>query len=152
MNRFLLTSVLLSALFATCGTVTATNSQPDVLVQNETAKSPRTKGAIFRSQVDLVIARIARATDTPGTAAPYTTSIRDAAQMLCAMGHCHRFYVALDNPRIRATLGVLIGGRRDDGSFGPSKDEDPATTAWVVDALSVMDRDRYRDEIEMARK
>lgn len=118
----------------------------------EQARPARTKGTILKGDVDKLVEAIAIQSNKPGAASPYLPTIDGAARMLCAMGHCHRFYVAVDHPRIRATLGMLIGGRRDDGSFGASAGEDPMTTAWVVDALTVMDADRYRDEIGTAKK
>ena len=117
------------------------------------AKTPqRTRGTILKNDVDRLVDAIAARTQKPGAAAPYATSLADSARMLAAMAKCHRFYVAIDNPRIRATIGSLIAGRRDDGSFGAAIDEDPMTTAWVVDALEGMDRDRYADEIATAKK
>lgn len=111
----------------------------------------RAKGAIFRSEVDRLIGAIATITQVEGKAAPYRTGIAEAARFLTAMGHCHRFYVAADHPRIRATLAALIAGRRDDGSFGESAAVSATTTAWVVDALAALDAERYRDEIATAR-
>ncbi len=115
------------------------------------AASPRTKGSIFRSDIDRLIAAIAARTQEQGRAAPYATSLLEAAQIVTAMGHCHRFYVAADNPRIRATIASLLHGRRDDGSFGETAALAPTTTAWVIDALSVLDADHYRDEIATAK-
>src|SRR5262245_62325019 len=79
---------------------------------------PRKTGTIFKSEVDNLIGAIAEHSQQPGVAAAYAGAMLQQAQILCAMGHCHRFYVAADNPRIRATIKALIHGRRDDGSFG----------------------------------
>jgi Squalene-hopene cyclase C-terminal domain/Prenyltransferase and squalene oxidase repeat len=140
-------------LFASLVSCAATAAAPgSVSMPQEQSKPARTKGTILKGDVDKLVDAIATQTNKAGSAAPYAATIDGAARMLCAMGHCHRFYVAIDNPRIRATLGMLIAGRRDDGSFGATASEDAMTTAWVVDALTVMDADRYRDEIATARK
>lgn len=155
MNRILPAFAVSAALFASCSLAsapaTAATSAGLVRAQSHGDPAPRTKGVILRGPVDQLIARIGKASAEEGKAAPYASTVAEAAQILCAMGHCHRFYVGIDHPRIRATLGVLIAGRRTDGSFGNAANEAPETTAWVVDALSVMDADRYRDEIAMAR-
>src|SRR5262249_29485453 len=110
---------------------------------------PRRTGTIFKSEVDNLIGAIAEHSQRPGVAAPYASSMLQEAQILCAMGHCHRFYVAADNPRIRATIAALIHGRNADGSFGDSSAA-PAVTAWVVDALCALDAEHYGDEIATA--
>ena len=141
------------ALFVSLVSCAATAAAPSAAaLPQEQARPARTKGTILKGDVDKLVEAIAIQSNKPGSATAYVPTIDGAARMLTAMGHCHRFYVAVDHPRIRATLGMLIGGRRDDGSFGATAGEDPMTTAWVVDALTVMDADRYRDEIDTAKK
>ena len=146
-----LLSLLLSLSLPACAAAEHGSAEPHV-AQDPQQAAARTKGTIYKAEVDRFVEAIASHTHKPGSAAPYASELDAAARILCAMGRCHRFYVAVDHPRIRATLSLLIGGRRDDGSFGASAGEDPMTTAWVVDALSIMDADRYRDEIQTAKK
>ncbi len=141
--------VLFASLVSCAAAAIAPTTAP---VPQEQTLPTRTQGTILKGDVDTLVEAIAAQTNKPGSAAPYVPTIDGAARMLCAMGHCHRYYVAVDHPRIRATLGMLIAGRRDDGSFGATAGEDPMTTAWVVDAMTVMDAERYRDEIQTAKK
>jgi hypothetical protein len=116
--------------------------------QRTAAQQPtRKQGTIFKNEVDRLVNAIAGHTATPGSAAPYTPQAQTSAQLLTALGHCHRFYTAIDHPRIRSTVQQLMLARQSDGSFG-----DAETTAWTIDALSCMDGSRYRDEIETARR
>ena len=151
MNLPYLCLVLWSASLPSCA-VNATEPHAAIAAQDPAKTAQRTRGTILKNDVDRIVDTIAARSQKPGTAAPYSTSLADAARMLTAMAKCHRFYVAIDNPRIRATIGSLIAGRRDNGSFGATADENPMTTAWVVDALEGMDRDRYADEIATAKK
>jgi squalene-hopene/tetraprenyl-beta-curcumene cyclase len=149
------TTLCAVSLFA-CAPLLAACTAPVAVAATSTSvqggdSTPRQHGTIFKHDIDDLIEGIAAATEQPGTAAPYSTELPQAAQILCAMGHCHRFYMALDNPRIRATVATLIQQRREDGSFGQTAANSAASTAWVVDALAVMDAERYRDEIAVAR-
>jgi squalene-hopene/tetraprenyl-beta-curcumene cyclase len=107
----------------------------------------RSKGAIFKGEVDGLIGRVrdaARAEDLPALGG---TSVLATAKVLTAMGHCHRRYHKSDGPVVRPSLQFLIEHRAADGSFG-----DAETTAWVVEALEVIDPDGHRDEALEARQ
>ena len=149
--RTILPALFLSAAL-TQAACAMTGPAPQAQQMPQSASAPqdpvRAKGTIWKGEVDGLIAHIAGLTAQPGSAAPYAQDPLAAARILCALGRCHRFYLSVDNPRIRATLVRLIAARNDDGSFG----KDPAaTTPWCVDALQIMDEDRYRDEIQTAR-
>ncbi|MEC7582832.1 MAG: prenyltransferase/squalene oxidase repeat-containing protein [Planctomycetota bacterium] len=124
------------------------------LVSAQAEEKPRKHGKIFKSEVDQLVHVIARHSAMTDRAAPYSDSVLCSAKILTALGHCHRFYVAIDNPRIRATLQQLIRSRAADGSFSTGGATDAAAraraTAWTVDALQVMDAERFQDEIATA--
>ncbi len=67
-------------------------------------------------------------------------SIEHTAMALTAAGHCHRTYYAGDGPWIRAALQSLFRQRAASGSFGEA-------SAWVKDALRVMDPEGYATEL-----
>ena len=119
----------------------------------QTQVEPRKTGKIFKQEVDQLVHVIARHGAVAGRAAPYCRSSLANAKVLTALGHCHRFYVALDNPRIRATIQTLIRARAADGSFaGGNAAETALATAWTIDALEIMDAERFSDEIGTARQ
>ncbi|MBL8730185.1 MAG: terpene cyclase/mutase family protein [Planctomycetes bacterium] len=112
------------------------------------AEAPtRSKGTIFKSEVDLLIGRVRDAARNDGLPALGGTSVATTAKILAAMGHCHRRYHTSDGPVVRPSLQFLIEHRQADGSFG-----DADATAWVVEALSVIDPDGYRDEVHEAQQ
>src|SRR5262245_21684218 len=107
MTRILFRTVFLltlsSALAPRCRTPGAGQAGAAGAVQASAAggqqpAAARRRGVIFRDEVDGLIAAISRQTAKAGAAAPYSASLLEAAQILCAMGHCHRFYVAVDHP------------------------------------------------------
>ena len=107
----------------------------------------RKTGTLWKSEVDGLIRSLrdaARAHDLPALGGD---SVLATAKILTAMGHCHRRYHESDGPVVRPSMQFLIRHRGADGSFG-----DAATTAWVVDALEVIDPDGYRDEVAVARR
>lgn len=107
----------------------------------------RTRGTIFKGEVDALIGRLraaARAADQPALGGQ---SVATTAKILCAMGHCHRRYHVGDGPVVRPSLQFLIEHRAADGSFG-----DADATAWTIEALSVIDPDGYRDETHAAQQ
>lgn len=108
----------------------------------------RRPGAIFRGDVDALVARLNAATELgkPGQRAPLGgDSVLANAQILCAMGHCHRRYHVSDGALIRTSLEFVLGSKSADGSFG-----DAATNAWVAESLAIIDPDGQRAAIAAA--
>ncbi|MBL9078793.1 MAG: hypothetical protein JNL08_14900 [Planctomycetes bacterium] len=111
----------------------------------QTGGPVRSTGAIFRSEVDGLVRQLrdtARTADLPALGGD---SVAATAKILTAMGHCHRRYHISDGPVVRPSLQFLIRHRAADGSFGAVD-----ATAWVVEALRVIDPDGYRDEVREA--
>jgi squalene-hopene/tetraprenyl-beta-curcumene cyclase len=110
----------------------------------------RRTGAIFRNEIDALVERLNAASDLgkAGQRAPLGgDSVLANAQILCAMGHCHRRYHVSDGPLVRTSLELVLASRTDGGSFG-----DAATNAWVAEALAIIDPDGQRDAIAAAAK
>jgi squalene-hopene/tetraprenyl-beta-curcumene cyclase len=116
------------------------------------AETTRKKGTIYKDAVDQLIDALRKhARDTGGGVLGGTDPLL-CAQILCAMGHCHRRYHVSDGPVVRPSLLFLLQSRQPDGSYGTgSADAVAATTAWVAEAQAVLDPDGYRDEIATAR-
>ena len=154
MTRILATTLSLLALTKACalGQV-ATPATPVAAPATAAPANPvatRTKGAIFRTEVDMGFNALDKR--AMGKALGGDSALANA-QILCAMGHCHRFYHRSDGPVVRPSLEALLRARAADGSFGAGDDAAKlATTAWVVDALEIMDADGFADEIATARK
>lgn len=121
------------------------------LLSGQSSDAPKRKtGAIYKNEVDGLIQAL-RDTARDGVAAPANAGVLggdvlSTAKVLVAMGHCHRFYHVSDGPVVRPSLAYLLQSRRADGSFG-----DVAATAWTVEAFELMDEDRYREEVAVAR-
>ncbi|MBL8747913.1 MAG: terpene cyclase/mutase family protein [Planctomycetes bacterium] len=120
-----------------------------VATAQETAA--RKPGSVFRSEIDALIARLsvdakARAGGA-GWAPLGGESVLATAQILCAMGHCHRFYHVSDGPLLRPSLAQLIAARDANGSF-----VDVATTTMVADAFAAVDPTGRKDDIARARR
>lgn len=126
---------------------------PDRLLGQDTPKAAsqpaapaaRKTGTIFKSEVDALIAALREVTRRAGTPALGATPL-DTAKILVAMANCHRRYHISDGPVVRPSVASLLQARTASGSFG-----DAATTAWVVEALTAMDPDGYREEVAIAR-
>jgi squalene-hopene/tetraprenyl-beta-curcumene cyclase len=118
--------------------------------QGAAAPVKRKVGAIYKDEVDQLIGLLrdtARRSEAGAAAAGVLgDSAVTTAQILVAMGHCHRRYHVSDGPVVRPSIDYLLKCRRADGSFG-----DAATTYWVAEALAVMDPDAFRAEITAAR-
>ena len=99
-------------------------------------QAERKHGAIFRSEIDALIARLdALATaERPHRRPLGGSSILANARILLAMARCHRHYHKSDGPVVRPTIDFLLAQQRDDGRFG-----DLETSAWVVEALQNID-------------
>ncbi|GDY02843.1 hypothetical protein LBMAG49_21720 [Planctomycetota bacterium] len=112
-------------------------------------KAARKKGTIYKEEVDLLIDAISK----HGKGAAFGgDSTFATAQILCAMGHCHRCYHRSDGPIVRPSIDALLRARNNDGSFGKGDEALRSnTTPWVVDALEIMDGDGFADEITTAR-
>jgi len=115
------------------------------------AKPSRTSGAIFKSEVDGLLA-VLRSTARRGVANPAAkgvlgSDVLSTAKILTAIGHCSRRYHISDGPVVRPSLDYLMKQRKADGSFG-----DHRATTWVLDALTIMNGDGYSAEISAARK
>jgi squalene-hopene/tetraprenyl-beta-curcumene cyclase len=107
----------------------------------------RAPGTIFKDEVDGLIDRLrdtARAGNLPALGGD---SVATTAKILVAMGHCHRRYHTSDGPVVRPSMQFLFRHRAADGSFG-----DADTTAWVADALAIIDPDGCRNEVGEARQ
>lgn len=141
MNRILggaLALFVLTPVLVSCQAATGT----------QVAASPsRAKGTIFKGEVDGLIGRVRDSARHEGLPALGGASVLATAKLLTAMGHCHRRYHRSDGPVVRPSLQFLIEHRAADGSFG-----DAETTAWVVEALEVIDGDGYRNEALEARQ
>ena len=112
----------------------------------------RHTGTIYKEEVDMVIDALCRRAHAAANGPLGGDSVLDTAQVLCAMGHCHRFYNRGDGPVVRPSLALLLRSRQADGAFGTGDDAARAkTTAWVADALACMDAEGYADEIATAR-
>lgn len=110
------------------------------------AQTPRKRGTLFKDEVDAAIDLLRRLGRQHGWPAIGGTSVTATAQVLCAMGHCHRRYHISDGPVVRGSLEFLTRNRKADGSYG-----DAVATSWVVEALSVIDPDGHREEIAQAK-
>ena len=105
----------------------------------------RTKGTIFKDDVDRLINLIrtaARQSDVPALGG---NSVVATAKVLTAMAHCHRRYHKSDGPVVQPSIDFLIKNRKENGSFG-----DALATAWAIDALRSIDPDGFKDEIATA--
>ncbi len=112
------------------------------------AQAPaRTKGAIFKDDVDKLVGLVRDTARHEGLPSLGGDSVLATAKLLVAMGHCHRRYHVSDGPVVRPSLDFLIKNRKADGSFG-----DAAVTAWVAEALAVMDPDGFAEEIRVGQK
>ncbi len=115
------------------------------------AGADRKQGTIYKNEVDGLVDALRKASRRGGVGdGDYSVLGSDAlvaGKVLVAMGHCHRRYHVSDGPVVRPTLDHLLRCRRSDGSFG-----DVAATAWVAQALDVMDADGFREEVAAARR
>ncbi len=141
MHRFPILCLVL-ALYPTCSAAqTAT-----IAGQGAVASGERTRGALFKGEVDRLVRGLRRAATENGALGDGT--VRQTAQALTAMGYCHRLYTLGDGPVVRRPLDFLFSGRREDGSFADPGGEDPVqTTQWVLEALRVMDPQAYAQEL-----
>jgi squalene-hopene/tetraprenyl-beta-curcumene cyclase len=76
------------------------------------------------------------------------------AQVLTAMGYCHRFYSFADGPVVRPALNFLVTKRGADGLYRDDNNaaEPALTTAWVLEAMAVLaPRDFARELADGAR-
>jgi len=125
-----------------------------VPAQDPGASMPeRTRGSILKGEVDNLVRAIRQSAGSLGLEG--FGSVRDSARALTAMGHCHRFYSAIDGPVVRPAIQRMFDGRRADGAFADAGDDDQGvqhTTAWVAAALSTMDADRYESDITFCRE
>ncbi len=128
---------------------------PFVSSQHEAAadpgKSARQSGAIFKREIDDLLA-VLRSTARRGVASPAKKGVLggdvlSTAKILTAMGHCSRRYHISDGPVVRPSLDYLMANRMADGSFGNA-----VATAWVLDALAIMNGEGYSAEIGVGRK
>ncbi|MCA8974150.1 MAG: hypothetical protein KDC98_05480 [Planctomycetes bacterium] len=118
-----------------------------LLCAQETARSARSKGAIYKNEVDGLIGVLRDTARHAGLESLGGDSVLDTAKILTAMGHCHRRYHSSDGPVVRPSLAFLIKSRQADGSFG-----DAVATAWTIEAFERMDADGYKEEVGQARR
>ncbi len=114
-----------------------------------------------RALLALLAAGLAAATNSPAQSAPFKDEVDglirtfrnhapkgggfgdgsalQTAQVLTAMGYCHRFYSFADGPVVRPGLNHLVAKRGTDGLYRDGKDSDAiTTTAWVLEAMAVL--------------
>lgn len=116
------------------------------------APPARKKGTIFKEEVDRLIDLLRQRSMQHTARSLGGDSVEATAMVLAAMGHCHRHYHISDGPVVRPSIDFLFRHRRADGAFGPEGTPDVlATTGWVIEALTAMDADGYRTEIQQAR-
>lgn len=120
-----------------------------LVAQAPQAQTERRHGAIFRSEIDALIARFdaLASAERPHRRPLGGDSLLANAKILLAMARCHRHYHAGDGPVVRPTIEFLLSHRQGDGSFG-----DAETTTWVVDALSGIDPVGRAAEVAAARR
>lgn len=110
------------------------------VAQDDGARKP---GAVFRSDIDALIAKLSAAAKVGNDGAAWGPlggdSVVATAQILCAMGHCHRFYHVSDGPLLRASLEQIVGA-----GAGKVIATDAAAAAIVADAIAVIDPKRAR--------
>ncbi|HEB52112.1 MAG TPA: hypothetical protein ENI87_02530 [bacterium] len=109
----------------------------------------RKRGAVYKHEVDDLIG-VLRTTARRGQAGAagvgvLGSDVRSTAQILAAMGRCHRRYHISDGPVVRPSLNYLLENRKADGTFG-----DASTTGWVIEALRRIDPDGCAEEIRTA--
>lgn len=129
-----------------CGLVWLASAAVGVCAQGDTLPV-RTPGAIYRGEVDGLVRLLRETAVAAKLPALGGDSVLATAQILAAMGHCHRFYDLNAGPVVRPSLHFVLKHRRADSSFG-----DVATTLWVLDALAAYDAEGYRTEIAAARR
>ena len=83
MNLPYLCLVLWSASLPSCA-VNATEPHAAIAAQDPATTAQRTRGTILKNDVDRIVDAIAARSQKLGTAAPYATSLADAARMLTA--------------------------------------------------------------------
>lgn len=111
-----------------------------------TATSPACQSAPFREQVDSLIK--AFRFNAPATGAYADGSARQTAQVLTAMGYCHRFYTIADGPIVRPALNFLVSRRGSDGLYrDDDKDDAVTTTSWVLEAMAVVAPREFAQEL-----
>ncbi|MBL8725228.1 MAG: hypothetical protein JNK49_14360 [Planctomycetes bacterium] len=117
-----------------------------VCAQGDTLPVRKT-GAVYREEVDGLVRLLRETATRANLPALGGDSVLATAQILAAMGHCHRFYDLHAGPVVRPSLHFVLKHRKADGGFG-----DAATTVWVADALAAYDTEGYRTEIAAARR
>ncbi|MEZ5965725.1 MAG: prenyltransferase/squalene oxidase repeat-containing protein [Planctomycetota bacterium] len=91
----------------------------------------------FKDEVDHLI-RAFRVNATKSGAFGDGTA-RQTAEVLTAMGYCHRFYTIADGPVVRPALNFLVTHRGRDGLYRDGDQDDAATTtSWVLEAMAVI--------------
>jgi squalene-hopene/tetraprenyl-beta-curcumene cyclase len=106
----------------------------------QTEQKPK-YGTVFRTPVDDTVRKLVGARGEDGSMCG--GSVLDTARVLTAMGHCHRFYGLSDGPVVQSPMRFLIANRDAAGSFGGG---DPETTAWVLEALTVLGDGSFTEE------
>ena len=120
---------------------------PSVPAQDEKPQDQKPKfGTIFKREVDGLVNALCTANREDGSIGG---SALATAQVLTAMGHCHRFYSLADGPVVRRSVNFLFTRREKDGSFSDRSAEFDAieTTRWVVSALQAADPNDFRAEL-----
>ncbi|MCA8975275.1 MAG: terpene cyclase/mutase family protein [Planctomycetes bacterium] len=116
----------------------AAQAVPAATAQGEPT-AERAHGSVFRRDIDALVARLHgdawRAVVDSQSAPPLGgDSVLATAQILCAMGHCHRRYHASDGPVVRSSLALMRQARDSGDANG-----DVELAAWVADALAIID-------------
>lgn len=115
------------------------------------ATSHRQTGAIYKRDVDSMIAAIRQTArqnvGKPAGPGVFGSDVLSTAKILTAMGYSHRRYHVSDGPVVRPSLDYLMQSRKADGSYG-----DAEATAWVLDALQILNGEGYGEEIRAGRE
>ncbi|MCA8942137.1 MAG: hypothetical protein KDB80_06205 [Planctomycetes bacterium] len=112
----------------------------------QNADAPKKFGAVFKRQVDTVINALCAGMREDGSFGDGTAL--QTAQVLTAMGHCHRFYTLADGPVVRRPMNFLFTRRGAKGGFADAGGDPIVTTSWVHDALRVLEPREYASEID----
>ncbi|MFT4843789.1 MAG: hypothetical protein ACJA0V_000774 [Planctomycetota bacterium] len=111
----------------------------------------RQTGAIYKREVDGMIAAIRQTArqniGKPAGPGVLGSDVLSTAKILTAMGYSHRRYHVSDGPVVRPSLDYLMQSRKADGSYG-----DAQTTAWVLDALQILNGEGYGEDIRVGHK
>lgn len=101
---------------------------------------------LFKDEIDGLV-RSLRAS-APASGAYGDGSVLQTAQVLTAMGYCHRFYAVTDGPVVRNALNFLAKHRGADRLYHETEGDDAVlTTRWVLDAMAVLGPREFQQDL-----